>query len=84
MIYPGWVKTGITSRALNPDGTPRGSVASIEDGAMPVEDCAQKILLAVAKRKREAVMLGRGKFGRWLRVIAPGLIDRIIRRRTFG
>jgi hypothetical protein len=31
----------------------------------------------MTKRKREEVMTLRGKLGQWLKLIAPGLVDRI-------
>lgn len=80
MIYPGWVSTGITSRALNPNGEPRGEISHHEKGAMPVEECVQQIIRATASRKREVVMTMQGKFGLWMRLVAPGAVDRIVRK----
>ena len=80
MIYPGWVSTGISSRALKADGTPRGEIVHHEIGAMPVEVCARQIIRATASRKREVVMTLQGKFGLWMRLIAPGVVDRIVRK----
>ena len=68
MIYPGWVSTGISSRALRVDGTSAGSVSRHEMGAMPVDVCARTIFRAVAKRKREVVMTFQGRMGLWLKV----------------
>jgi short-subunit dehydrogenase len=80
MIYPGWVSTGITSRALKPDGTPRGEVSHHEEGAMSVEECVRQIIRATASRKREVVMTLQGKLGLWMRLIAPGAVDRSVRK----
>lgn len=82
MIYPGWVSTGITSRALKADGKLIGEISKHENGAMPVDTCARIIVQAVARRKREVVMTLQGKFGLWLRLIAPGVVDRIVRKKT--
>ena len=46
---------------------------------MTAEACAALILPAIAKRKRELVMTPRGKVGQWLKLIAPGLVDKIAR-----
>jgi hypothetical protein len=51
-----------------------------EDEAMPAEDCAQLIIEAAATRKRELVMTWRGKVGLWLKLIAPGVVDRIAQK----
>jgi hypothetical protein len=44
---------------------------------MPVERRVQLILKAMAQRRRELVMTLRGQVGQWLKLIAPGLVDRI-------
>lgn len=82
MIYPGWVQTGITSRALMPDGKPRGEVSALEKNGMPVETCVRRIVQAVAKRKRELIMTREGKVALWLKLIAPGLVDQLSRKST--
>lgn len=82
MIYPGWVSTGISSRALRADGKPTGKISVHEEGAMPVDDCARQIVQAVAMRKREVVMTLQGKLGLWIRLIAPGAVDRATREKT--
>jgi short-subunit dehydrogenase len=43
-IYPRWVSTGISSRALRPDGTLTGKISIHEQGAMPVDTCARIII----------------------------------------
>jgi short-subunit dehydrogenase len=82
MIFPGWVCTGISSRALKADGKPTGKISVHEEGAMPVDDCARQIIQAVAMRKREVVMTLQGKLGLWMRLIAPGAVDRATRKET--
>jgi short-subunit dehydrogenase len=80
MVYPGFVATDIRERAFGADGLPLGRSPMSESGIMPVEKCAQLILRAMAKRKRECVMTYRGKTGLWLKLIAPGLVDRMAGR----
>ena len=82
MIYPGWVSTGISSRALKVDGNPTGKIAVHERGAMPVDTCARMIIHAAKRRKREVVMTLQGKFGLWFRLIAPGIVDQSTRKNT--
>jgi hypothetical protein len=48
--------------------------------AMPVEECAAKIISAAGHRERDVVMTVRGKVGRWLKLIAPAAIDRMTMR----
>jgi short-subunit dehydrogenase len=80
MIYPGFVATGIRENATGPDGKPI-LVSPVKEGeVMTVEDCAARIVRAIERREREVVMTARGRFGGWLRLVAPGLVDRIARR----
>jgi short-subunit dehydrogenase len=77
MIYPGFVASGVRTRAFGPDGKPLDKSPVREGDVMTVETCARLIIGAMAKRKRELVMTLRGKLGQWLKLIAPGLVDRI-------
>ncbi|HEX7621713.1 MAG TPA: SDR family oxidoreductase [Anaerolineales bacterium] len=77
MIYPGFVASEVRARAYGPDGKPLVSSPVREGEVMSVEICARLIIGAMSKRKRELVMTLRGKLGQWLKLIAPGLVDRI-------
>lgn len=76
VAYPGFVDTGIRERAAG-SGTGRGRGAG---RIMSADECARRILNAARRRRREVVMTARGKAGRWLRLIAPGLVDRMAAR----
>jgi short-subunit dehydrogenase len=80
MIYPGFVATETRERALGADGKSIGKSPVREDEAMTAEDCVQLIIQAAAARRRELVMTWRGKIGLWLKLIAPGLVDRIAQK----
>jgi short-subunit dehydrogenase len=82
LAYPSWVSTGITSRAVRADGSLKGTVSVHEKGAMSAEKCAGIIVDAAGKRKREIVMTLEGKAGLWLRLIAPTVVDRILKKKT--
>ena len=80
MIYPGFVATEVRQRAFAKDGEPLGISPVREDEVMTVETCARLIVQAAAQRKRELVMTLRGKLGMWLKLISPGLVDRMARK----
>ena len=80
MIYPGFVATAVREQAFGENGQSVGRSTVRESEIMPVETCAKIILQAAAQRKREVVMTWRGKIGIWLKLIAPGLVDRIARK----
>jgi short-subunit dehydrogenase len=77
MIYPGFVASEVRARAFGPDGKPLVTSPVREEDVMTVETCAQLIVGAMTKRKREFVMTLRGKLGQWLKMISPGLVDHI-------
>lgn len=80
MVYPGFVATGVRRHAVGPDGRPLGASPVQESRVMTAEACARRIVRAAERREREVVMTARGRLGQWLRLVAPGLTDRIARR----
>ena len=77
VIAPDFVVTEIHKRAIGPDGEPLGESPMKVAKIMTAADCATRIVRAIEKRERLVVMSARGKLGRWLKLLAPGLIDRI-------
>jgi short-subunit dehydrogenase len=80
MVYPGFVATGVQARGYGADGKPLGHNPLQVGQIMTTQECARIILRAAARRQREEVMTLRGKLGQWLKLIAPGLVDRIARQ----
>jgi short-subunit dehydrogenase len=75
--YPGVVATSIRHRGFNAVGQPAGVSGLKEDAAMSVEECARLIIDGMNRRRREVVMTLKGKAGRYLKLIAPGLVERM-------
>jgi hypothetical protein len=48
-----------------------------EENAMSTQECARLIIYAMVRRRREVVMTAKGKIGKWLKLLAPGLVDRM-------
>ncbi len=84
VIYPYWVVTEFHERMLDKNGQARGpgGRAIYTEKMMTAEQCADIIIKAAKGRKREVVM-GPGTIATWLKLIAPGLMDRIIIDRFF-
>lgn len=76
-VYPGVVATRIRHRGFNAQGEPMGASALDEEGAMSVEECARLTIEGMQARRREVVMTAKGKIGRFLKLIAPGLVERM-------
>jgi len=75
--YPGVVATRIRHRGFNARGEEAGVSGLDETGAMSVEECARLIIAGMDRRKREVVMTARGKIGRFLKLLAPGLVEKM-------
>jgi short-subunit dehydrogenase len=77
VIAPDFVVSEIHKRAIGPDGEPLGESPMVKTKIMTAEDCARRIARAIDRRERQVLMSRRGKLGRWLKLLAPSLIDRI-------
>jgi short-subunit dehydrogenase len=77
LAYPGVVATQIRHRGFDAQGRPAGRSGLDERHAMPVDTCARLILDGTLARRREIVMSAKGTLGRWLKLVAPSLVDRM-------
>lgn len=75
--YPGVVATRIRYRGYNAQGGEAGVSGLKEEGAMSVEECARLIVAGMNARQREVVMTAKGKLGRFLKLLAPGLVEKM-------
>jgi short-subunit dehydrogenase len=80
MIAPDFVLSEIHRRAFAKDGQPLGTSPLQEDKVMTAAECAARIVTAMENRQRLAILTTRGKVGRWIKLIAPGLIDKTARK----
>jgi short-subunit dehydrogenase len=77
VIAPYFVQSEIRKRSPGPDGrTVEGSPVK-EAEIMSAEECARLTVRAMEKRERMLVMSFKGKIGRWAKLVAPGLVDRM-------
>ena len=80
VIAPDFVVSEIHKRAIGPDGEPLGESPMVKSRIMTAEACAARIARAIDKRERQVLMSTRGRLGRWLKLLAPSVIDRIAAR----
>jgi short-subunit dehydrogenase len=78
VICPYWVVTEFHERFMDKDGRPRGPAGRgiYTEKTMTADRCAQIILAAARRRKREIVMRP-GPLALWLHLVAPDLVDRL-------
>lgn len=77
IAYPGVVATRIRQRGFNAAGQQLGTSLLKEEGAMSASECARLIIEGMERRRREVVMTAKGKLGRFMKLIAPGLVEKI-------
>jgi short-subunit dehydrogenase len=80
IVAPDFVKSELHKGALGADGRPLGSSPMDEPRIMTSEQCARLIVRAMAGRQRLLITSRRGRLGRWARLVAPAMVDRIAER----
>ena len=80
IVCPDFVVSEIHRRAIGANGKALGRSPMQESRIMSSEECARQIARAMARRERMLVMSLRGRLGRFVRLFAPGLIDRVARK----
>jgi short-subunit dehydrogenase len=80
VVAPDFVVSQIHRRAAGADGRPVGKSSLQESRIMTAEECARAIVDAMQKRQRLRILSLRGRVGRFVRLVAPGLIDAIAAR----
>ena len=80
VVAPDFVVSEIHKRAIGPDGEPLGASPMMQQKIMTADECAARIVRAMEKRQRLLLMSRRGRLGRWLKLLAPAVIDRIAAR----
>ena len=79
IVCPGYVRTNVSRNALTGNGTTYGKLDRTHDRAMRPEDCARRIVDAVAKRKEELVVGGMETWTVPLKRFIPRLVSRMVR-----
>jgi NAD(P)-dependent dehydrogenase (short-subunit alcohol dehydrogenase family) len=77
VIAPYFVRSEIRRRSPGPDGRTIEASPVRESEIMSAEECARLIARAMERRQRMLVMSFKGKLGRWLKLFAPALVDRM-------
>lgn len=81
VISPGFVATEIRARGFGPDGKPRGESPRDESAEnMTVDECVALMVKAIERRDRELVMTAKARLGLWVKLVAPGLVDKMAAR----
>ncbi|NIS81942.1 MAG: SDR family oxidoreductase [Anaerolineales bacterium] len=84
VICPYWVVTEFHESMMDGQGRPRGAAGRriYTRRTMTADRCAQILVEAARKRKRQVVMAP-GRLAQWARLVAPALTDRVIVKAFF-
>jgi short-subunit dehydrogenase len=76
VVCPSWVMSEFHEAQMNKDGIPKGESGRLvyTKKTMTSDRCAEIVLNAAFKKKRE-VLMGPGKVVGWLKLISPSLLD---------
>lgn len=75
IAFPGVVTTHLRHRGYNARGEAAGFSGLKEEDAMSVQECARLIVDGMERRQRDVVMTTKGKLGRFIKLVAPGVVD---------
>ncbi len=77
MAAPDYVLSQMHKRALTGTGESLGKSPLQVSKIMTAQVCARRIIKAVENRDRILITSARGRLGRWLKLLAPRLVDNI-------
>lgn len=72
---PGVVDTRICCQGYNTEAEATGVSGRKEDGAMTEQECARLIITRLSRHQREVVMSSTGMLDRFIKLIAPGMVE---------
>lgn len=76
VVSPGQIATDIRKKALG--AAP--SAADLEPGGLPLEACIDQLEQAMRQRRRDVMIPKVLEAGQWLKLVAPGVVDRLAAR----
>jgi short-subunit dehydrogenase len=79
MVCPGYIRTDISLSALRGDGGKHAKMDSELAHGMPADECAQRILRGIGRKKKEIVVAAaREKLLVYIKRLFPTLLARIV------
>jgi short-subunit dehydrogenase len=80
LVCPGFVKTNVTVNALTADGGRYNRMDTAQANAMPADEFAKKLIPKLARKKEEIYIGGTEVLSVYLKRLAPGLLNKVLRR----
>ncbi|MBV34583.1 MAG: short chain dehydrogenase [Rickettsiales bacterium] len=79
-IYPGFIRTNLTYKALLGDGAEQNSMDRAQEEGMSPEECAKKIIKAYQKGKAEAYIGGKETKAVLMKRFFPSIFAKVVRK----
>ena len=79
IVCPGYIRTNVSRNALTGNGSAFGKMDDTHERAMRPEECARRIVDAVARRRQELVVGGIETWAVPLKRFIPRLVSRMVR-----
>jgi short-subunit dehydrogenase len=80
VVCPGFVKTNVTVNALTAEGEKYNKMEKAQKSAMPAEEFAKRLLPKLSRGKEEIYIGGSEILAVYVKRLAPGLLNRILRK----
>ncbi len=80
LVCPGRIKTNISVKALNSDGSKHNKMDESTEQGISAEECAKQILKAINTNKEEIFIGGKELKAVWLKRFFPKLFSKMIRK----
>lgn len=80
IICPGFIKTNVTINSVTAHGEKYGLMDENQANGMSAEECAEKILSAIDKKKEEVLIGGKEKLGVYVKRFFPRYFSKKIRK----
>jgi short-subunit dehydrogenase len=82
LVFPGKINTPISMSAINEKGEAHGEMDHNQETGMSAELCAQKIIRAIDKKKREVLIGNKEIWAVYIKRYCPWLFWRIIKKQS--
>jgi dehydrogenase/reductase SDR family protein 7B len=80
LVCPGFIQTSITLNSLTADGSKYNKIDEELKSGVPVEQCAEQIITAIANNKAELIISGlKEKVAIWIKRLLPKLLFKLVR-----
>jgi short-subunit dehydrogenase len=79
LICPGFVRTNASFNALTTNGARHGKLDKEIRNGLPSDECAQRIVRAIERRRREVYIARKERLAVYFSRFAPGLFQRVVR-----